>query len=234
VAAVSDDELLVVAAWRLPPGPPPPAGWRAEAVLADQSALDRAGSKGRTPPPFHALLWQRPGGTSLLEPPPELAADLDRWAALRLRRRPAWDDTTATGVRPQLKQVSFVTARPELSADEFARHYREHVDVARVHHPAIVRYAQHEVLAAAGDPALHVDGVSELWFADEESLVTAWPSFGPTTASTSTSRPRCPCWCTPPTPPAPGERRHRDAARRVPQLLHPRIAARAGPGRRGG
>ena len=166
-----DDELLVVAAWRTPPGPPPPAGWRTETVLADQSALDRAGSKGRTPPPFHALLWQRPGGTRLLEPPPELAADLDRWAALRLRRRPAWDDTTATGVRPQLKQVSFVTARPELSADEFARHYREHVDVARVHHPAIVRYAQHEVLDAAGDPALHVDGVSELWFADEESLV---------------------------------------------------------------
>jgi hypothetical protein len=170
------DEVLLVAAWRSPPGPPTPAGWRAEPVLADQSALDRAGSRGRTPPPFHTLLWRpadpaRPAAPAVLAPPAELAGDLERWVMLRLHRRPAWDDTLDTGVRPQVKQVSFVKAQPALSADEFLRHYREHVDVARVHHPGIVRYAQHDVLDAAGDAGVGVDGVSELWFADEDTLV---------------------------------------------------------------
>jgi len=167
----ADEELLLVAAWRSPPGPPTPAGWRAEPVLADQGALDRAGSRGRTPPPFHTLLWHPAGAGRALEPPREVRSALERWAMLHLRRRPAWDDTAGTGVQPQVKQVSFVKARAELTAEEFARHYREHVDVARVHHPAIVRYAQHEVLDAAGDPGVGADGVSELWFADEASLV---------------------------------------------------------------
>lgn len=170
----ADDELLLVAAWRSPPGPPAPAGWRHEPVLADQSALDRAGSRGRTPPPFHALLWRRAGQGRGLAPPPELVSDLEGWAVLRLHRQPAWDDTLDAGARPQVKQVSFVKAQSELSAEEFARHYREHVDVARVHHPAIVRYAQHDVVDAAGDPGLGVDGVSELWFADEASLVARY------------------------------------------------------------
>ncbi len=169
---MSDDtEVVVLGAWQSAPGPEAPVGWRVEPVLPDQSALDRAGSKGRTPPPFHVLWWARPGAVVPLEPPPAVAADLERWAALRVRRRPAWDDTRPGGPAPELKQVSFVKARPELTAAEFGRHYREHVDVARVHHPAIVRYAQHEVLDAAGDPALHVDGVSELWFPDEDTLV---------------------------------------------------------------
>jgi len=168
------DELLVVVAWAAPPGPAPPPGWRREPVLADQSALDRAGNKGRTPPPFHALLWAPPGDRSELAPPPDLEPMADRWGALRLRRHARWDDTAATGARPALKQVSFVRARPELTPAEFDRHYREHADVARVHHPAIVRYAQLDVVDAAGDPALHVDAVSELWFLDEEQLVARY------------------------------------------------------------
>jgi hypothetical protein len=168
---VSPDELLLVAAWRSTPGPSVPAGWRVEPVLPDQSALDRAGSRGRTPPPFHALLWRPADPDARLAPPPELTPDLERWAILRLRRRPAWDDTAERGVRPEVKQVSLVRPQPALSADEFGRHYREHVDVARVHHPGIVRYAQHEVLDAAGDAGVGVAGVSELWFADETSLV---------------------------------------------------------------
>ncbi len=148
------------------------AGWRVEPVLADQSALDRAGSRGRTPPPFHALLWRDdPDGTLGVTLPGPLRGTVERWAALRLTGGVAWDDTIDAAVRPQIKQVSFVAARPELTPDEFARHYREHVDVARVHHPAIVRYAQHAVVEAAGDDALAVQAVSELWFADEATLV---------------------------------------------------------------
>lgn len=67
--------------------------------------------------------------------------------------------------------MSFLKAQPDLTADEFTRHFREHVDVARVHHPAICRYTQHDVREIIGDPPLDVQGVSELWFADEDSLV---------------------------------------------------------------
>ena len=70
------DELLLVAAWRAPPGPGVPVGWRAEPVLADQSALDRAGSRGRTPPPFHTLLW-RPAGPAAPETLAPPAGQLD-------------------------------------------------------------------------------------------------------------------------------------------------------------
>lgn len=161
---------LLLVAWRSEQPPSLPVGWRAEPVLADQRALDRAGSKGRTPPPFHALLWRDDPGSALALPD-TLASAVERWAGFRFRSRPAWDDTAASGVHPQVKQVSFLRARADLGAGEFARHYREHIDVARVHHPAICRYAQHDVVEAVGNAGLDPQGISELWFADEATLV---------------------------------------------------------------
>jgi hypothetical protein len=164
--------VLLVVAWRDGPPETPPGGWRVEPVLPDQSALDRAGSRGRTPPPFHALLWRDdPDATVALTLPAPLESTVDRWGALRLTGVPAWDDTADAALAPGIKQVSLVAARPELAPDEFARHYREHVEIARVHHPGIVRYAQHTVLETAGDDALAVHAVSELWFADDATLV---------------------------------------------------------------
>jgi EthD domain len=164
--------VLLVVAWRDGAPQPPLGPWRVDPVLPNQSALDRAGSKGRTPPPFHALLWRDdPDSTVALALPASLVAAVNRWVALRLTGAPAWDDTVDANVRPEIKQVSLVAARAELAPDEFARHYREHVDVARVHHPGIVRYAQHTVLETAGDATLAVQAVSELWFADEATLV---------------------------------------------------------------
>jgi hypothetical protein len=159
---------LFALAWRDRAGAPP-AGWRAEPTLADQSALDRAGSKGRTPPPFDVLLWA-PGATPL-ELPSALGPATATWLALRLRPRPAWDDAASSGVRPQVKQVSLLHAREDLGPGEFARHFREHVDVARLHHPAICRYTQHDVIEQAGPAERSVQGVSELWFPDEATLV---------------------------------------------------------------
>jgi hypothetical protein len=171
VAAVTTTHTVVLVAGTDGPSVAP-AGWRLEPVLADQSALDRAGSKGRTPPPFQSLLWDdAPDPAAPLTLPAARIGIVDRWAALRLTGGIVWDDTADAASRPMIKQVSFVAARPELAPDEFARHYREHVDVARVHHPGIVRYAQHLVVAAAGDDALAVHAVSELWFADEATLV---------------------------------------------------------------
>ena len=163
---------LLAVAWRADPAPAP-AGWRAELVLRDQGALDRAGLKGRTPPPLHALLWADAPSTEPVALPDELAPAVERWAGFRFRSRPAWDDTGAD-VAPQVKQVSFLRARADLEPGEFARHFREHVAVARVHHPAIVRYAQHDVVETAGDAGLDTQGISELWFADEDSLVARY------------------------------------------------------------
>jgi hypothetical protein len=164
---------LVLVAWRGATPEPLPPGWRAETVLQDQSALDRAGSRGRTPPPFHALLWS--GDPAMrLAVPAGLADHVERWAAFRVASHPAWDDTAGAGVRPAVKQVSFLRARPDLAPGAFIRHYREHVAVARVHHPAICRYAQHDVVASAGDASLDIHGISELWFADEASLIARY------------------------------------------------------------
>ena len=163
---------VLLVAWR-DAAPATPPGWRCEPVLADQSALDRAGSKGRTPPPFHAVLWSDDPDVALRLP--DLLVDrVARWSAFRVRSHAAWDDTTATRVRPTAKQVSFLRARPELAAETFTRHYREHAAVARAHQPAICRYTQHDVLDAAGDGGLETHGISELWFADEATLVARY------------------------------------------------------------
>jgi hypothetical protein len=171
-------QVVVAVAW--PGGDPPTTitrltgdGWRVEAVLPDQGALDRAGSRGRTPPPFQALLWHpvAPGQLLAALVPDAVPAATSRWAALQLLEYPAWDDTATLRTPPQVKQVSFLKAQPDLTAEGFTRHFREHVDVARVHHPAICRYTQHDVLHTIGDPPLDVHGVSELWFADETSLI---------------------------------------------------------------
>ena len=164
---------LLAVAWLGEP-PPPAAGWRVEPVLADQTALDRAGSKGRTPPPFHALLWADRPSSAPVAPPADLAPAIERWAGFRFSSRPAWDDTGSDGIAAQVKQVSFLHARADLEPGAFARHYREHVAVARVHHPAICRYAQHDVIETVGDAGLDTQGISELWFADEATLVARY------------------------------------------------------------
>lgn len=163
------DALLVVA-WHDEPPASLPTGWRHEPVLPDQSALDRAGSKGRTPPPFQGLFWRRDDadGADAPELPDSIADAVGNWIGLRLAPRPAWDDTA--GRSPSIKQVSLLKAHPDLDRATFERHYREHVPVARQHHPAILRYAQHEVLAVSGNGGYQVDGVSELWFPDELTL----------------------------------------------------------------
>jgi hypothetical protein len=164
---------LLAVAWRAEPAPAP-GGWIAEPVLADQTALDRAGSKGRTPPPFHTLLWAAAPAAGPLTLPTDLAPAVDRWAGFRFSSRPAWDDTATEGAAPHVKQVSFLHTRDDLAPGEFARHYREHVAVARVHHPAICRYAQHDVVETVGDAGLDTQGISELWFADEATLVARY------------------------------------------------------------
>lgn len=179
--AEGPQQVVVVAAWPGDATPSPIArladgGWRVEPVLPDQSALDRAGSRGRTPPPFQTLLWhplepqRRLGGAV----PEAVRTVATQWAALRTQSYPAWDDTGDWDRSPEIKQVSFLKPQPDLTPAEFTRHYREHVAVAREHHPAIVRYAQHDVLETTGGALGDIQGVSELWFASSAALVEGY------------------------------------------------------------
>jgi uncharacterized protein (TIGR02118 family) len=71
-----------------------------------------------------------------------------------------WDDGAG-----EVTQLSFVRRAAGLDRDVFARHWSEiHAPLARVHHPKVVRYAQHVVMDALTPGAPEVDGIAELTF----------------------------------------------------------------------
>ena len=56
---------------------------------------------------------------------------------------------------------------PAHALDEFRSHYRDHVEVARRHMPALWQYRQHDVIDVHGaqrDVGAGIVAVSELWF----------------------------------------------------------------------
>jgi len=110
-----------------------------------------------------ALWWSdadRPG------PVPEpFMSDLE----LTVETHVGWVATDAGDADPRdaVKQVSFLHASAGTPLDEFRSHYRDHVEVARRHMPALWQYRQHDVVDVQG-ARLGVGGsivaVSELWF----------------------------------------------------------------------
>jgi hypothetical protein len=154
-------------------GPTDAAGWVVEPAWPDQELLRAAGMRYDGRPLFDVLLWARfeePGAplVALDAVAGALGALCASCTALALDEFEAWD-RTGPG-RPgagAVKLVSFTVRRPGLEPSQFARHYREHVDVARVHHPGVCRYVQNLVTGASGDGADGVEAVSELWFAGE-------------------------------------------------------------------
>jgi uncharacterized protein (TIGR02118 family) len=73
---------------------------------------------------------------------------------------------------PMLKLVCPVRRRPDMTHDAFVGHWLErHVPLALRHHPGLVRYVTNVVEQALGD-AEPLDGIAELCFADEASLLT--------------------------------------------------------------
>ncbi|MBL6952067.1 MAG: EthD family reductase [Alphaproteobacteria bacterium] len=74
-----------------------------------------------------------------------------------------------------IKRISLLTRRPELSHDEFVRHWLEvHGPLARVV-PGIRRYVQshiqgESVRADIPAPDMEIDGIAELWYDDIEAM----------------------------------------------------------------
>jgi uncharacterized protein (TIGR02118 family) len=80
----------------------------------------------------------------------------------RVESRLQWDESRGD---VEVTQLSFVHRAAGLDRDAFARHWSEiHAPLARVHHPTVVRYAQHVVLDALTPGAPDVDGIAELTF----------------------------------------------------------------------
>lgn len=83
--------------------------------------------------------------------------------AYRVESRLQWDESRGDDI--EVTQLSFVKRAAGLDRDAFARHWSEvHAPLARVHHPTVVRYAQHVVLDVLTPGAPDVDGIAELTF----------------------------------------------------------------------
>lgn len=139
----------------------PLSGFVVEPIDRSGRLLATRGSADRVPSTWHALAWaDTPEGTAAPVPPDGTIA------AYHAVPHPAWDtDLPDTWV----KQVSFVSRRPGLSPEDYRRHHRGHIEVARVHHPGIARYQQDDLVSMEG-VGPEPDGFSELWFATEDDL----------------------------------------------------------------
>ena len=105
---------------------------------------------------------------------------------LRVAEQIAWnyDRDWADGIAsPGVKQISFVGKRSDLTDDEFARHYRAHVDVARIHHSGVWKYAQNIVVRMPGDPST-TGSISEFWFRSVDDLINRYYTFADSSAIT--------------------------------------------------
>ena len=80
-----------------------------------------------------------------------------------------WPDGVAT---PGAKQMSLVARRPDITFDEFVARYRNHINVAKIHHIGCWQYVQNFVAEPSGTrPAPNIDGISELWFRSIDDMV---------------------------------------------------------------
>ncbi len=144
---------------RVPAGPPP--GLAVEPIDRSGRLLAVRGSTDRTPPTWRAFAWADTSDGAPAPPaPPGTLVSYHTVPHL------AWDADLPDA---WVKQVSFVTRRADLGADDYRRHHRGHVAVARVHHPGIARYQQDDLVSMEGEGP-EPDGFSELWFATEDDL----------------------------------------------------------------
>lgn len=77
-----------------------------------------------------------------------------------------------------IKRIAVLTRRPEISREDFARHWREvHGELSR-RVPGMLRYVQNLVTEEVPHPHLPagvsgVDGFAEIWFKDRASMEAA-------------------------------------------------------------
>lgn len=93
--------------------------------------------------------------------------------ALRLDEHIVWDDSPEDNVTkpaPAIKQIFFITRRPDITSEEFRSRYRRYGETARENRAGIDRYVQNIVLEAQGEWIGRADAVSEIWFRSAEDV----------------------------------------------------------------
>lgn len=73
----------------------------------------------------------------------------------------------------EIKRVSFVHRRDDLTHEQFVRHWTEvHAPLARKHHPGVADYTQNIVRRAYTPGGANIDGIAELRYRTREDLET--------------------------------------------------------------
>ena len=85
-------------------------------------------------------------------------------ASYEAEDREVWDEPISGEVYSM-----FAFFRPPAGKDDWLDCYRQHAEVARVHHPGIKRYVQDVVVSQSGEERWHMSAISELHFAGRDS-----------------------------------------------------------------
>ena len=77
-----------------------------------------------------------------------------------------------------IKLVSLLTRRPELTHEQFVRHWRDIHGPLALAVPGVRRYVQSHirgtrVRADIAETAVEIDGIAELWYDDEAALAAS-------------------------------------------------------------
>ena len=77
-----------------------------------------------------------------------------------------------------IKLVSLLTRRPELTHEQFVRHWRDIHGPRALAVPGVRRYVQSHIRstrtrADIPETALEIDGIAELWYDDEAALAAS-------------------------------------------------------------
>ena len=129
-------------------------------ITGDQSPLSELRGNNQEEPVVKGLIWSHS---------PDRLANV----GFKARRSIIWGGSllrSRKGGFAGLKQISLVRRKKDLSPEEFARHYRNHREIARYHH-GMSQYAQSlslEPIYGFENELSDIDGVSELWFATEQ------------------------------------------------------------------
>jgi hypothetical protein len=79
-----------------------------------------------------------------------------------VEERPCWDRGGAGRPATGVKRISFLRRAGAITREDFSRAWADHVELARVHHPAFFRYTQNVVVEPAIAGSRELDGIAEI------------------------------------------------------------------------
>jgi uncharacterized protein (TIGR02118 family) len=77
-----------------------------------------------------------------------------------------------------MKSIGLLTRRPELTHEQFIKHWKEIHGPLAYAVPGIKRYVQNDIVAEPSRPdipdhQIAVDGIAEIWWESEEAMIAA-------------------------------------------------------------